>query len=274
MHEAYITPSQLQDGAAEFGFVAMREAGPALYEPDQATIPNPGYDVAARIFNVDSGHSTFTINPRDERLRQLPGLRVLAGVQTRDLRSIYLPGIVLPDGSHQATIGCLHGPDAIRPEDISRAASQPLSDIQQVYLEQMAAMQGRGVGEHASNAVNVADIGHAALLASTGINAAAAIEGRVHEYVQRGLATQVADSKALDVRVGHTIRQIREVIVPAAKASHIMVARTHQMPSIIGRGLGAANLATGLTLAAVRSQKDAYPQPNLAANVQAMIGGR
>lgn len=272
MREATPT-AQIQDSAAEFGLTVRHQAGEALYQPDMATVPNPGYDRAARSFGVDVRMPAFSIDPHDQRLHSFAGLRVLAGVQTRDGHPVYLPGIVLPPAADAVTrIGCLQGPDALRPDDLQQAAGRPLSDLQQVYLEQMAAMHAQGVGEHSGSRVNVADIGHAALIASTGINQAAGIENRVHDYVRGGLSQSIARTGALSLQVGHDVRHIKEVVLPARQAAHLVVSRHHQMPSSVQ--LPAASLAVGVTLAAVRSKRGSYPQPDLTANTYAMIAGR
>ncbi|HYH74853.1 MAG TPA: hypothetical protein VD735_02730 [Candidatus Saccharimonadales bacterium] len=272
MREIVIPTSQLEDSAAEFGLMASRQAGDALYQPDTAMLPNPGYDQAARVLQFDARQPVQYISPVDDRLNRLAGLRVLAAVQTRDRKSVYLPGVILPDIGVVPRIGCLQGPDIVQQGDVRAVAARPLEDLQQVYLEQMLAMHGKGVGEHAQGTLNVADIGHAALIASTGSHAASGIENKVHDFVARGLSKSVADTGALNVQVGHTVRHIREVVLPARQAAHLIVARQHQMPS--SARMPAAQLAVGVTLAAVRSKRSSYPQPDIATNVRAMVGGR
>jgi len=264
MAEIKLSSHQIEDAAGVFAETVQAATDRVLYQPSERAVPCPGYDTAASLFGLDSKMPEFPVAPGDQRLGALGGLRVRVGVHSRDRKLVYLPGIVLPDTHNDVRIGCLSGPDIVRDTQAQ------LTDLQQVLLEQVAAMHMPGVGEHAQNRqVNVGDIGHAALIAITAPEATPGIHGRVHAFVGSGLSQSVAKTGALSIARGHDTRVVSEVIVPAAQAAQIIIPRHYQVPASLG--LSASEAAVGVTLAAVRSQGSSYRQPDLARNAAAVV---
>jgi hypothetical protein len=260
-----LSTNQISDAVGVFTEAVQMEIGGGAYVPEPNAVPCPDYDLAASYFEVAANTPSFAVTPGDQTLGMLGGLRVIVGVHSKDHRFVQLPGIVLPDsGSGGIRIGCLSGPDIIRDDTL------PLTDLQQVLLEQVAAMHMPGVGEHAKNQqVNIGDIGHAALVAITAPEAAPTIHSEVHTFVGAGLSQTIARTGALTIGHGHTARNVQEIIIPFAQAAQVMVPRHYQLPSRLD--LQAGDLAVGITLAAVRSKGSNYPQPDLARNAAAVI---
>jgi hypothetical protein len=267
MIEQLLTTNQIEDHAGLFQD-QTRQAG-IIYEADERTVPRPEYASVALQFGIEAPVVSFDV-PGDPRLAALGGLRIVAGLLTSDRRPVYMPGVILPDMTGGVRIGLLLGPDIIPPSALDDAVARPLSDIQQRLLDDMTAKHLPRVGEHTAAGVNAADVGHAALIAVTPPEAAEQLHGAVHRFVDGGLSQQLAESGAMDIRVGHAVRKVQERIIPATATGRLIVARAHQMPA--PAQFNATTLAAGVTLAAVRSQGDLRAQPDILLN--ASILGR
>jgi hypothetical protein len=262
MIEQPMTTNQIEDHAGLFQDQALQTG--AVYEVDERMVPHPDYAFAALMCGIEAASVSFDAPGRDPRLALLGGLRVIAGLLTSDRRPMYAPGVVLPDTTRGVRIGLLLGPDIIAPSALGDAVTRPLSDIQQRLLDDVAAKHLPRVGEHTVAGVNIADVGHAALIAVTPPEAIEQLHSTVHHFVAGGLSQRLAESGAMNIRVGHSIRKVQERIIPAATTGRLIVACAHQLPG--PTQLEATTLVAGMALAAVRSQGDWRSQPDISLN--------
>ncbi len=269
---------QIVDEVGRLAEVVQSTAGEGLYVPDIQGIPSPGYAVACALFEQDASRPHFAVSPADGRLAEISGLRALVGVQTQppDSKQVFLPGIVRPDNHKRAQFACL-STDFVEPP-LDKHLQRPLSDMQQALLEAAWSMQDPNGARHVRNEqmvteqVNMGNIAHAAVIGTIGPEELTNLHTAIHAFATAGLARSLAGRQALTMHYGvngQNKRDSKPIIVPAREASHIIIAREHQMPSSFG--LDATAMGVGLPMAAVSSQKAFRPQPNLRLNTQLVI---
>jgi hypothetical protein len=288
MNEAFLSGTQIEDAAGQYtDAVASSGIESAAFDPAQP--PSPSFNEVAFRLGIEPGSVVFELPAEQVGSKQLvtagaatslgafPGLRVVVGMEvparTGGARDVFTPGVVLPSGD----IACLlNGADALTTESaLAQATTRPLSDFQQGLLTRLYGLHNAGVGEHHKTdaTTNVGDTVDAVIVAVTDPSQAARLHGTVHGYLDRGVAQSISQNGASAIAVDGRLRPDNPVIVPAAAAKRIIVAREHQLPpadAVVTLGVGIFTVA--ITLAAVRSQQSlGRPQPNLRAGMASLL---
>lgn len=241
-----------------------------VYKVATERLPRPSFDTfAARALagNVAGTYGKgFKLMPSQAQLLAgFNNLRIIASVQTRDKRSVYLPGVVLPTVNGNVMLGCLSR-DAMTD---GHALNRPLSSMQQPLLDNLYQMQAADPSHGGNAPVNAGEISHASLIASS--TQPYGIHSKVHELADsRTFATSFSNQGGQDIRQGDKVRDVRNKVFAARQAANVYVFPEHQLSADelpFGLKLTAGELAVGMVLAASGSRGE---RPPLVENVTAI----
>lgn len=261
---------QIRDAGGRYAEAA--QGTEIQFNREQSGLPAPTFSEIQIALGIDAAHKepvrmpASQIATKSEVLKILGGARVMVGIKA-GARAAFLPGVILPDSlSTGLRFGCLAANEDVRsPEKTD--AERPLSDYQQLLLGKMVATHQPAAARH-NGMVNSADPNHALLVAaSTTPNG---LHDRVHTFVKSGAFSVVAATTmgANDVRLTNRVRKDEPRIFTPDQVSGLVIVEHHQMLWPLEGN--AFDVTGAFTLAAVRTQVDHRPQPDLRANVESL----
>jgi len=250
MSEIILNANHIEDAAGTLAEAATSAFSAndreVFYRPDHSDLPRPSYGVFEAL---------ATAQGLPAALAKCENLRVMAGVQTRDRKTVYLPGVVLRPKDGRISLACLTT-DSVTSEN---ALSRPFSAMQQTLLDNMYIMQ-KSDPSHNGTSMNAAEIGHGALIAAS--PTPVGIHGAVHTLAGGGTFAQTFSNEGyMDIGRGHDTRQVRPVILGLRQLADLRVYSEHQLtePNMLGISLKAGELAIGVILAAAETRNVRTP---------------
>ena len=243
--------------------------------PDANTLPRVSYTEIERILGINGVAITKTFDYLQVDSSSLAingltitGARIIAEV-TKGGNSVWFPGVITPGARPKVTLQTTML-DRRNPK-VDKVVT-PLSGMQQQLLDAALAQSLEGVGTtHGSGgAVNVGEIGHGALLASS--TTSTDIHRTTHQLGFSGrLAAAVSTKMGIQTKNG-----VREVATFPAELTDPSIGKiyfvaNHQIGPSGSERFTVFEAGAGLVLAAVSTRdSSAGSQPNIAANIRGM----
>jgi hypothetical protein len=270
--EQIIEASDAYQEAATENYVA--------FEKEQRKLAYPSYDQAVAKLGFEpplADHVTLSgpdLLNNQAALRQLGGLRVVAGVKTRK-GAAYLPGVVLPDRAQTVRVGLLKSVHDVR-GTTGADSTRLFNDMQQLLLAKIAAEHQPDTGKHGkTGGINGAEIGHAVVTAA--ITRPVDIHKVVHKLVSDDkprqerkpstLSASLAATGATDVQLRNGVRKNEEDALSLNQLAGLVIVKGNQVPWPLD--LEIFDVSAGFTHAALQTQTE-RPKPNLSDNFKSL----